>query len=145
MHDTWLFGVVGDYAWLGGEDSNADGSRIWSMNDNSTIRAKFGLAMDPRIAIYLTTGVAFTNATFDGGGESWSMPASAGWVLGAGIDIHLTRRWSMNVEYQHQEFDEWTFDAGGDTYDVGLQSEILKIGVRVPLDNWFGTHHSPLK
>ena len=84
------------------------------MDDNATIRGKFGLAMDPRIAVYLTAGGAFTSASFEGGGGNVDT-SLAGWVLGGGIDIHLSRRWSMNIEYLHQEFGDWTFDADGDT------------------------------
>lgn len=87
----------------------------------ASIRARAGVTVSSAMLLYLTAGVAFTNAELAGSatdgittiGVSSSTSAS-GWVVGGGAEVKLGGNWSGRLEGLHYGFDE-SFDFGGTT------------------------------
>jgi outer membrane immunogenic protein len=90
-----------------------------------TLRGRVGYASN-NMLFYGTAGIAYgtLRAEFLGLSESKS---SAGWTIGAGMEVGLTPNWSAKVEYLY-------FNLASRAYSVtatsnGLSSNVLRLGV----------------
>ncbi len=89
-----------------------------TLNWVSTLRARLGVTVAPRLLLYATGGAAFAriqvssaysdnaiDATFPGGsGSASSNAVKAGWVAGGGAQWALDGRWSVKAEYLYADF-----------------------------------------
>jgi len=71
-----------------------------------TARGRFGATITPDILLYLTGGLAYGRLTEDGfvTNPTTTIPfsfskTSLGWAAGAGVEGHLTGRWTWRAEY----------------------------------------------
>jgi outer membrane immunogenic protein len=79
-----------------------------------TARARVGFAPQPSLLVYVTGGLALTNlrvsnsfsddAPEQGLGGSSADEIKAGWTVGGGAEILLTRNWSVKAEYMYLDF-----------------------------------------
>ena len=98
-----VFGVEGDWDFVGGDRDVKIGGLTASQDDNwlATIRGRLGYAMGPAL-LYATGGVAFLNsddmAPFD--------DTVTGWVVGGGVDYKIRPNMSFGVEGLYYAFDD---------------------------------------
>jgi outer membrane immunogenic protein len=64
----------------------------------STVRGRSGYALD-RFLVYGTGGAVFGNVRANYPNNPVSSATKAGWTVGAGVEIALTRNWSAKGEY----------------------------------------------
>jgi outer membrane immunogenic protein len=81
-----------------------------------TLRGRAGYALN-NILFYATGGLAYGGGNVDLGGLSESH-STIGWTAGGGLEVGLTRRWSVKAEYLY-------LDLAGQNYAItGLSHEI---------------------
>jgi outer membrane immunogenic protein len=136
----WLAGIEGDLALTGqrgnpsfvcpGTICNPNGPVLATFDQNqqlewfATLRGRFGMTATPNALLYLTGGIAvggFKTAGDVYGFDPTGAPAAnpflhlstvPGWVLGAGVETHLSRNWTGKVEYLHLDFVPISASAG---------------------------------
>jgi outer membrane immunogenic protein len=76
----------------------------------ATVTGRAGLALD-YVLLYAKGGVAFTTVEFDASFISGDSRTSikndfdrTGWVAGIGMEVALTRNWTVGIEYAHMDF-----------------------------------------
>lgn len=80
----------------------------------STLRGRFGTAIDQRMLIYATGGLALAGRNFTNGyailspdGQDFSMGSSsrfaAGLAIGGGLEYALTKNWTLKGEYLYAD------------------------------------------
>jgi outer membrane immunogenic protein len=131
-------GFEGGYNWqfgqfvLGGEAdfdfSSSNGvfaSYKFSNPWFGTVRGRGGFALN-NILFYGTLGLAYGRGHIDQGSLSEGN-LHLGWAGGGGLEVGLTRNWSIKAEYLF-------IDLAGDSYQLtgrnnGVQSNLLRFGV----------------
>jgi outer membrane immunogenic protein len=125
---SWQFGqwVVGgetDLQLSGADDTFAP----WKFSNPwyGTVRGRVGLAMD-NILFYGTGGLAYgrTRAETFFASESHT---SAGWTVGAGVEMGFNRNWSAKAEYLYIDLNNTAFGLTGLTH--GSEFNVLRLGV----------------
>jgi outer membrane immunogenic protein len=113
----WVIGVEGDYGWTNKIAQNRDPAEATDMKFDgiATIRARAGAAMDDTL-VYVTGGVAFANAKFEGDVGPVSDPFHAddshwltGWTVGGGIEHAFTDAIHGRLEYLYMDFPDQSF------------------------------------
>jgi outer membrane immunogenic protein len=112
QHGSFVYGLEGDWGWLGGKATN-DGKFLqtsFGADWVATARGRAGLAVDATL-LYLTGGLAFghvqDNATSVNSStgipfESFSQDATrVGWTAGLGIEHMLTANWTAKAEFRY--------------------------------------------
>jgi outer membrane immunogenic protein len=153
--NQFVFGIEGDFSFYEADAAFAGGpvpttSIVSTFQDFeqkwfATIRGRLGVAFD-RWLVYATGGVAFTDwrasiqmvdvtgstAVFNGDGTR------AGWVIGGGVELALSRNWSVKAEYLYADFGEISGTSffpppivPGFTHDhsVDLVTQTVRLGV----------------
>lgn len=147
FYGEWVLGAVADVTWGDAqEDTNSD-KLIWNFNRHTTVRGKLGLAMDPRVVFYGTAGFSAVDASLTSGLKAPVAIEEAtltGYTYGAGLDIRLARRWWVNLEYLQSRYQSWEFSLNGKNYVIDPRSNVMRIGVVIPLDFLYDDH-TPLK
>ncbi len=90
-----------------------------------TMRARAGFAAN-NILFYGTGGIAYGTLRGEFLGLSESK-ASAGWTLGAGMEVGFTPSWSAKVEYLYLDLASRSYSITGTTN--GLSANVLRFGV----------------
>jgi outer membrane immunogenic protein len=124
QNGPWVFGLEGDIQGAGASDTFAP----WKFSNPwfGTVRGRAGYAIN-NVLLYGTGGLAFgglTGQTFGGISESHT---NAGWTLGLGAEVGLSRNWSAKVEYLYVDLNDSNFVITGapNGYHFGL----LRAGV----------------
>src|SRR5262249_50393094 len=72
-----------------------------------TTRGRLGYAADG-ILVYGTGGVAYGAIKSTGGANGFTQindsPVKIGWAAGGGVEVTLTRNWTLRGEYLHLDF-----------------------------------------
>lgn len=89
-----------------------------------TARGRLGLALN-NILFYATLGLAYGGGKVEFGGLSDSH-VHLGWTAGGGIEVGLTRNWSVKTEYLYLDMADRQYSVFGIT---GPQSHLLRFGV----------------
>ncbi len=139
--DNWVIGAVADWSFAFGESmasNSLDGAEL-NMPNLATIRARAGYSSGTTL-FYVTGGYAQAEMEMDiqgsadfeslGTANDWT----AGWTLGAGVDIALTQQVTMGIEYLYVNLADpsYDFDTGGDpvTYEQDLDPiHSIRLGV----------------
>jgi len=114
---SFVYGVEGDWSWIGGKSSNftfdVDGvgstlSTSFDVNWLATFRGRAGLAFDSTL-FYITGGAALghvknsvteTNVgnVFDSFNQNQT---KVGWTAGGGVEHLFTRHWTARAEFRY--------------------------------------------
>ena len=120
----WVFGIEGDLQATGASDTFAP----WKFSNPwfGTLRGRAGYALN-NVLLYGTAGLAFgelSGQTFLGLTESHT---NAGWTVGLGAEVGLTRNWSAKVEYLYVDLANSNFVVTGASN--GYRFGTLRAGV----------------
>ncbi len=120
----WVFGIEGDLQATGASDTFAP----WKFSNPwfGTVRGRAGYAIN-NILFYGTAGLAFgelQGQTFGGLTESHT---NAGWTVGLGTEVGLTRNWSAKIEYLYVDLNDSNFVITG--AQNGYRFGLLRAGV----------------
>lgn len=129
-----VLGIEGDWMLtdIKAEQDNALLTFTAKTNQLSSVRARAGVPLGP-VLMYGTGGVAFTKTEVDlptGSDDKLLM----GWVMGAGVEVELTRTMQVRLEGLHYMFDDERFTVGGASGDVGLDQTIIRAGIGLRLN-----------
>jgi len=130
-------GAQGGFNWrsgcivLGGEID----MQISGATDNSgpfkfsnpwfgTLRGRAGYALN-NILFYATGGFAYGEGTVNVGPLSESHSA-IGWTAGGGLEVGLTRRWSVKAEYLRVDLGAQNYALTGVSHDI--TANVLRLG-----------------
>ena len=124
-----VLGIEGDWMLtdIKAEQDNALLTFTAKTNQLSSIRARAGVPLGP-VLLYGTGGIAFTQTEVevpDGSDNKLLM----GWVMGAGVEVELTRTMQVRLEGLHYTFDDEHFSAGATGGNVGLDQTIVRAGI----------------
>ncbi|MGE0651601.1 MAG: outer membrane protein [Alphaproteobacteria bacterium] len=164
--DDIVFGVEADFGLMDlGKSESAAGTfpfaflgtsyaleQTMSTDWLATLRGRLGRAVMPKLLLYVTGGVAFTDfkftsrysdnavdITFPGGtGYGSESGIRAGWTLGAGGEWQLDDLWSVKAEYLYTDFGSMSFDVPTSNtpaftqtmrVEADLRTHILRVGL----------------
>jgi outer membrane immunogenic protein len=119
----WVFGIEGDIQGTGASDTFAP----WKFSNPwfGTVRGRAGYALN-NVLFYGTAGLAFGELT----GQTFGLSEShtnAGWTIGLGAEVGLTRNWSAKVEYLYVDLNDSNFVITGN--QNGYHFGTLRAGV----------------
>lgn len=128
---NFVYGIEADIGLSDAEDHGSslddklDLERI-GMDWLSTLRARVGYDFGSYL-VYATGGAAFAGIDLydDGDNDTKTM---SGWTLGAGVEAKVTANNTVKIEYLHADFGDDDFDVDGDTRNVDLDADIIRIG-----------------
>ena len=130
-------GAQGGYNWqtgsivLGGEtdlqlSAASDGAGPFTFSNPwfGTLRGRAGYALN-NILFYATGGLAYGGgkAELPGISESHS---TIGWTAGGGLEVGLTRRWSVKAEYLYVDLAAQNYTITGLSHEI--TSNVLRLG-----------------
>jgi outer membrane immunogenic protein len=127
-------GVVGDWSWaaISGSNGNALGSADARLDQFATLRARVGfLPFDP-VLLYVTGGGAYSHISSSATVAGLAADLSAtrwGWTAGAGVEVALSRAWSVNVEYLYADMGNIDVPLLGLTGSVPVRMSTIRLGV----------------
>jgi outer membrane immunogenic protein len=119
----WVIGAEGDGEWANlrgtttfpntGPPSDFYDTHI---DNQSSIRARVGYLLEPRLILYATGGVAFASINEHdvlaaAGVFTDNSTTRTGWTLGAGLDYALTDRWIGRIEYRYANFGTFSYNS----------------------------------
>jgi outer membrane immunogenic protein len=132
---VWVFGIETDLAWRNRTDSASFTSSLNPFGDTltlsdeqnwvGTLRGRIGLtpASMSNWLFYVTGGLAYGDFehsvtqfcnNFCAQTRTFSDSVTkAGWTLGGGVEVALTRNWSLGAEYLYMDFGTDTLSAAG--------------------------------
>lgn len=132
--DGWVLGAVADWSFGTSTDIARDAGldADLAMPNLATIRARAGYTAGSAL-IYLTGGYA--QAEFEYADDALLLDSdsdwTAGWTLGAGIDVAVTQQVSLGLEYLYLQLDDLKY-SDGDDLEVGHDLEgihSIRLGV----------------
>jgi len=89
-----------------------------------TLRGRVGYALN-NILFYGTGGFAYGEGRAELGGLSESH-STLGWTAGAGLEVGLTRRWSVKAEYLYVDLAAQNYAITGLSHEI--TSNVLRLG-----------------
>ncbi len=144
QYGAWVFGVEGDFGYLGLNDSisAAPGSYV-DVNYGwyGTMTGRLGVAVYDRLLTYVKGGATVASITNSAGalnGVGALVPADYseskktrwGWTVGTGFEYALNQNWSVKSEYLYMDFGKFnTTNIDGDTFTHKNQVHSLKVGL----------------
>ena len=119
----WVFGIEGDLQATGASDTFAP----WKFSNPwfGTVRGRAGYALN-NILFYGTAGLAFGELS----GQTFGLTEShtnAGWTVGLGAEVGLSRNWSAKLEYLYVDLNDSNFVITG--AQNGYRFGLLRAGV----------------
>jgi outer membrane immunogenic protein len=152
QYQNYVFGLEGEYGYLGGS-----GSAAAQVNTNTLVntgtgefwsaRVRIGGLVNPGTLLYATGGYFGTtrNSTVNDNGSgnhvNTGSASKSGWTVGGGAEVKINPYWSWKLEYLH--YDLGTKKVGGLINGVGPVTQFFDINsggdiVRVGLNYKFG-------
>jgi outer membrane immunogenic protein len=119
----WVAGWETDFQFSGAADSFA----IFRFSNPwwGTVRGRGGIAFD-NLLLYGTAGLAYGEGRIDVGGLS-EVNTHIGWAAGAGVELGLSRNWSVKAEFLRVDLSSEPFVLTG--LNHGLSSNVFRVGV----------------
>jgi outer membrane immunogenic protein len=111
---NYLFGLEGDLSWTNIGQSRFIQATVpqwdvsFNMDFHGTARTRAGVVLD-RALIYATGGLAFAKMNYSfkartGPDNYTNNDIKIGWAAGAGVEVAVSERVSLKLEYMHSEF-----------------------------------------
>ena len=117
----------------------------------STARGRFGTAIDDRLLVFTTGGLAIAGRTFNNGavvlspeGQDFSIGtaarAAAGLALGGGLEYALTKNWTLKGEYLYTDlgpgrtFGNYNAPTGAVSRANDLDEKVLRAAINYKFD-----------
>jgi outer membrane immunogenic protein len=119
----WVAGWEADFQFSSAQDTV--GTYSYSSPWLGSVRGRGGIAFD-NILFYGTLGLAYGRSQIDTGNLS-EVNTHMGWTVGAGIELGLSRNWSIKAEYFHVDLASGPSTLTGAEY--GVSSSVFRIGV----------------
>jgi outer membrane immunogenic protein len=119
----WVAGWEADFQFSSASDSF--GPFQFSNPWFGTVRGRGGIAFDS-VLLYGTLGLAYGRGRIDDGNLS-ETNLHTGWAAGAGVEVALSRRWSVKAEYLRVDLGSENYVTTGLSH--GLSSDVFRIGV----------------
>jgi len=141
----WVFGALADLDYVDVDELHLEGSRFvfpfgnkeedytYDMDWLATARVRAGFLPTDRLLVYGTGGLAATHVRATGFQEDGPFDdtfensgVEIGGVFGLGVELALTRNWSLKTEYLHYDFNALvaeeglSFDPSVDTVKLGI-------------------------
>ena len=91
-----------------------------------TVRGRIGLSMNGTLMPFLTAGLAVADVSATSGGMS-SSETSAGYTIGGGLELSLTRNWTFKGEYLYLDLGSVDIPAMGSVAADDLH--VIRAGV----------------
>jgi outer membrane immunogenic protein len=151
QHGTFVYGVEGDWNWVGAKITNDQAPDPINFNSGlassfdvkwlATIRGRAGLAVDATL-LYVTGGVAFGKVNnsvnflnFDGTPflAFNQSETKVGWTAGVGVEHMLTSNWTVRAEFRYVDLGSTKVDCtspfagncGGSSYRGEFSNSLL--------------------
>ena len=125
QHDTWVFGIEGDFNFLDVDDTTGlfnvkgTGSLRADYDWFATVRARAGMAWGNSL-FYATGGVAFieselrlNSALVAGTATVKDTDVLTGFAIGGGIEHSFSQQWSAKAEYLYMNFESQSVSLAG--------------------------------
>ncbi len=139
QRDRLVWGVEGDLGWLGASGIRSYGGPVAieaAPRALSSLRLRAGIAFD-NLLVYATGGAAMalvdTTVTAVGGPTDGS-DLAAGFVLGGGVEMQVSRGFGLRVEALHYALAGASVGMGGGSIPADLSTTTLRAGVTFRLD-----------
>lgn len=114
------------YSWLDGANAGA----TTKAGVEGSLRARLGYAMNDRVLLYGTGGVALArHEVANAAGEDTQN--MVGWTAGAGVDVKLTEALFGRAEYRYTDFGNKDFNLGGTINSVDVTQNRVMVGLGV--------------
>lgn len=114
------------YSWLDGTNAGEEAEA----GLEGSLRARLGYAMNDRVLVYGTGGLAVGRHKVTSGVDS-DRKTMVGWTAGAGVDVKLTEALFGRAEYRYTDFGNKTFSIPGDARVDATQNRVmLGLGVK---------------
>jgi outer membrane immunogenic protein len=147
---AWLVGLEGDVGYFGGKRLSAE----WDddpLNDGeknswfATVRGRVGYVTGPAL-LYVTGGAGWVHVTdtFGGGGAGTLAPFASsatvsGGVVGAGIEVKLSRNWTTKTEYLYMDGRNHSFGSTSESFagtptTFSHDFQVIKTGLNYRFD-----------
>ncbi|MFT4119380.1 outer membrane protein [Bradyrhizobium sp.] len=123
QNGPWVFGVEGDIQAAGADDTFAP----WKFSNPwfGTLRGRAGYAFS-NVLFYGTAGLAF--GELRGQTFGWTEShTTAGWTIGAGVEVGLAPNWSAKLEYLYIDLSTSQFAITG--VSNGYSASVVRAGV----------------
>jgi len=153
---VWVFGVEGDFGYLGLNDSISAVATPGNFVEvqygwYGTITGRLGVAVYDRLLTYVKGGAAVASITNSAGALAGAVVDPAdysetkktrwGWTVGTGFEYALNQSWSVKSEYLYMNFGKFNAtNIDGDTFTHKNQVHTLKVG----LNYRFGGYNAPV-
>jgi outer membrane immunogenic protein len=123
QNGPWVFGLEADIQASGANDTFA----AWKFSNPwfGSVRGRVGYALN-NVLFYGTGGFAFGELRAETLGVSESQ-TNAGWTVGAGAEMGLTRNWTARIEYLYVDLSESRFVTTGLSH--GSHFGLVRLGV----------------
>lgn len=117
----------------------------------STFRGRFGTALDDRLLVYTTAGLAVAGRNYDNGyevlspsGQDYSLgtgtKAAGGIAIGGGLEYALTKNWTLKGEYLYTDvgaahtFGSAPIGGGAANHASDLDEKVLRAAINYKFD-----------
>jgi outer membrane immunogenic protein len=119
----WVAGWESDFQFTTADDkfSIFEFSNPWF----GTVRGRGGIAFD-NVLLYGTLGMAYGRGRIDAGSLS-EVNTHIGWAVGAGVELGLSRNWSVKAEYLRVDLASEPYVLTGAEH--GPSSNVFRVGV----------------
>ncbi|MCB0252132.1 MAG: porin family protein [Anaerolineae bacterium] len=126
--DGIYMGIEADAALHDLKGEVADGIFVKSSTEwVATIRVRGGIPIGPAL-LYATAGLAMGDSRLSVSGVGGDSDRMIGLVLGAGIDVELTRTMFVRLEGRHTRWKDNDFSIGGDSLSTRQEGETAVMG-----------------
>ncbi len=128
-----VIGAEGDIDWSAIRGTTTNGCAAGCTTSDSwlsTVRARLGYAAD-RFMPYVTGGAAFGNISASTPGLPGNSTTTAGWTVGAGLEMAIAGNWTAKAEYLYVDLGRFNCGAGcGAAIDnVSFTTNLIRGGI----------------
>ncbi|HRD78561.1 MAG TPA: outer membrane beta-barrel protein [Hyphomicrobiaceae bacterium] len=128
MHGNWIFGVEGDWTYVGAESRWR--TTTVTADYTGTLRARLGVYTHPHMLWYATGGLAMLGLEGEHTATTRDTASTRfGWTIGAGTEIN----WHHVIlfgEYLYADYEEWSFGVPANNITVDTDAHMFRLGIK---------------
>lgn len=131
MMGSAMLGLEGDVAISPGDASSTGPGGISSTFESrwdASLRLRAGYAVDERVMVFATGGIAFADGQLDIGGRS-SSNTHVGWTVGAGVDYAFAERWFGRAEVRYSDYGSQTYSTPYGPVSLDFNNTRIGVGI----------------